>query len=355
MAFKKGLPPEKINEKNKQKGQYYRAPGDRISYIKKGVIKAFVPKDGKNRVRIVQPIEVEELLFWAMDMHFHRDVGDKGTVLFGDYLCNARMKHILKAIYPKSAEVKDMDGKCYQCDQQTSDLWDSNPELAKTYYPDERRWLLVNDLLSNDKEEVLLWSCPKTLCEEITSRSTNEETSVYLDVSDPTNGVPVSFERTGSGKLTKYINVQLFTEPLPLTEAIDKGRIKFIDVIVIPTYEEVGAAATDSEIGASKPEPKQEASQDDDQVGIEQEENVPPEDCYQKQFDEWQDCEECEWREPCENPPPPKLEKPAKKEKPARKQRVEKPAEAAGTEDQDAKKKAIRDQIAKKQKEQQGA
>ena len=347
MAFKKGLSSEKIKKTDEKKGTYYKAPGDRVSYIKKGVIKMYVPRDGKNRLRIVQPLEIEELDFWAMDMHFHRGIGDDGDDLFGDYLCNARMKNILKGIYPDDPEIAAMEGKCFECNQQTGDLWDTNPELAKSYHPDERRWILVNDLLSDDKEEVMLWSAPKSLVEEITSKSTNEETQVYIDVSDPEDGVPVSFERSGKGKLTKYTNVQLFSSPLPMEDGgpVDKGRIEFKDAIVFPSYDLVKAACLNKTIDEVAgivddiPESVEEKP-------VEKEEKAgPPEDCYQKEFDKYQDCDDCEYRDPCANPP--KEEKPEKPKKPERKPRKE-------ADDKDSKKDAIRKKIEEAQKKQKG-
>ena len=348
MAFKKGLSGEKIKEKDGQKGDRYKAPGDRISYIKKGVIKTFVPKEGKNRIRIVQPKEIEELDFWAIEMYFHRGLGDTGEEFFGDYLCNQRMRNVMKLVYPGDKDIEKMEKKCFECSQQTGELWDENPELAKTYYPDDRRWVIINDLLADDKEEVLLWSAPKSLVEEITSRSTNEETGVYMDVSDPETGVPISFERSGKGKLTKYTNVQVFSEPLPLTEAVDKGRIEFKEAIVFPTYNQVKAATLNLNLDEAKshvessPEPDTES--DSNTPEPEPDPDTPNCEEFQKEYNKWQDCDDCKWAEECKNPPEEKPEKPKKEERPKRQKRSDK------SEDDDSKKNAIREKIANAQK-----
>lgn len=331
--WKKGLGTEKLKKKDEKKGQFYRAPGDRVSYFEKSVIKRFIPREGKNRVRIIQPLEIEELEFYGLEMHFHRNVGDEGEDLFGDYLCNKIMKNFLRVAYN---DIK-IPNNCFVCEQQTPELWDSEPGLAKTFYPDRRMWFFVHDLLSDDPGEVLLWSCPWTLHEEILSRSSDEETGRYIDVSDPFEGVPVSFERAGMGRLTKYTNIQVFKKPAPLAEETVDQMIFFKDALIIPEYETVKKAflaGAEEETGPPA-EPPAEGSQQDD---------IP--DCFQKEFDKWKDCETCVHAVECQNPPekPEKPDKPAKPEKPARPERPSRSNAAEPTTDEE-KKQSIRDKI----------
>jgi len=306
--WKKGLTSDSLKKKDEKKGDFYRSPGDRVSYIQKGVIKIFVPKDGKNRVRVVQPLEIEELEFYGMEMHFHRSVGDEGEELHGDYLCNSRMKNILRDCYKNI----DIPNACYICQQQTGDLWDSNPTLAKSYYPDRRMWLLVQNLNADDPEEVCLWSCPWTLHEEIVSRSNDEETMAYVDVSDPVKGVPVSFERSGKGKLTKYTNVQIFSEPTKLSAKLLDELIEFKDAIVIPAYDQVKAAFLNN---IDEPDSSDESDEPEPVI----EEAPGPPDCFKKEFDKWADCDSCGFAKECSEP-----EKKTKKpKKPVRQKRAE--------------------------------
>jgi len=312
--WKSGVSSEVLKERNEKKDQFYRAPGDRVSYFDRSTVKSFVPKEGKNRIRIIQPLEVDELLFYGLEMHFHRSVGDDGEEGFGDYLCNSIMKHFLRKMYDDIV----VPAKCYVCEQQTSELWDTDPQLAKTFYPDRRMWFFVHNLLADDPQEVFLWSCPWTLYQEILSRSTDEETQRFVDVSHPTEGVPVSFERQGTGKLTKYVNVQIFKNPMPLTEDALNQLPEFRDVLIIPEYEEVKKAYLGQEYSRTHETNglrKMDIGEDDQP---EQEQPSGPPDCFKKEYDKWQDCAECEYNSECSEPEEVKPKKPAKPQRPKR-------------------------------------
>ena len=142
--WKKGVSSKALKDRDSKKGEFYRAPGDRVSYFDRSQTKSFIPQVGKNRVRIVQPLEVDELLFYGLEMHFHRGVGDDGEEGFGDYLCNRIMKDFLRTMY----DGIKVPNKCYVCEQQTPELWDSEPQLAKTFYPDRRMWFFIHNLLA---------------------------------------------------------------------------------------------------------------------------------------------------------------------------------------------------------------
>jgi len=339
--WKDGLDTNTLKDRDSKKGDFYRAPGSRVSYINRGTIKMFVPRDGKNRIRVIQPLEIEELGFYGMEMHFHRSVGDEGEALFGDYLCNARMKPVLKACYSDL----EMSGSCFICSQQTTELWDTDPELAKAFYPDRRIWFLVYDLLADDPEEILLWSCPWTLHEEIVSRSSDEETTVYIDVSHPIKGVPVSFEKSGKGKLTRYTNIQIFKTTMALSDSTLDQMIEFVDAINIPNPDVVKAAflnVSAEEIESGSVE-EAEGGQDDREEDSTAEPDGPP-DCFQKEYDVYQDCEDCEYAADCAEPPKPK--KPKKPEKPKRELRKpRKDTEPEANESDGDKKEAIRKKI----------
>ena len=346
--WKKGLDTKALKERDAKKGEFYKSPSDRVSYVKRGVIKMYVPRDGKNRLRLVQPFEIEELGFYGMEMNFHRGLGDEGEPLAGDYLCNARMKPILKMCYPDL----EMSGKCFVCNQRTEDLWESNPDMAKTFFPDRRIWFLVHDLLADDPNEVLLWSCAWTLHEEIVSRSSDEETTVYIDVSDPVRGVPISFEKSGKGKLTKYTNVQIFKKAQPLEDEVLDSMIEFLEAIVVPEHDTVKAAflnltveeaalVEDIDAAANWDEDGEPDDIPDADEEIAEEEGEP--DCFQKDYDKYQDCEDCEYATDCaEPPPPPKPEKPKRAVRKTRKPAKETTVEASTDDKKDAIRKKIR-------------
>lgn len=331
--WKKGLTSKQLKEKDEQKGQRPQAAGDRVSYFIRGIIKQYIPKVGKNKIRIIQPLEVEELGFYGMYIYFHRDVGDKGEDLYGEYLCSSRMKAIFKKCYDMS-----ISGDCFICNQQTSELWDTNFDLAKTYYPDERVWFWIQDLLADDKDEVYLWSCAWTLHEEIVSRSSSAETSVYVDVSDPVLGVPVSFEKQGERYPNiKYMNVQIFTEPWPLKDEIIDQLIEFRELVVLPEYDIVKAAHLNISVDdVTGDDPALEEKAKD----VVQNEDDEPE-CFRKEYDKWSDCENCKWAEECAKKPE---EKPQRSQKPSRSSQP-KQDQPDGEKSAEEKKEAIREKI----------
>lgn len=302
---------------------------NRVSYLKEHSM--FVPEEGINKVRIVQPLEVDELGYYGLDVYFHRGVGPAK----GDYLC-------LKRMFGKS---------CYECDQQTSELWDNNPDLAKTYYPDHRILLWVVDLKAKKGDEnymkVLLWSCPKSLARDILGQSHKMETDVYVDVSHPHTGVGVFFKREGQGMRTKYTNVQLSDKALPLPDAILDQMKEFIDILVVPTYEDVKKVDSDEyeevPIDAYSKEETHDETLDAEDAWDEEEmegtmDNVEEEfdtdeesteDCFQKEFDQWVECETCSKRAECT----PKKEKKAKSKRTPKTPKTDATESDTGTED----------------------
>ena len=198
------------------------------------------------------------------------------------------------------------------------------------------------DLLADDPEEILLWSCPWTLHEEIVSRSSDEETTVYIDVSHPTKGVPVSFEKSGKGKLTRYTNIQIFKTTMALSDSTLDQMIEFVDAINIPNPDVVKAAflnVSAEEIESGSVE-EAEGGQDDREEDSTAEPDGPP-DCFQKEYDVYQDCEDCEYATDCAEPP--KVTKPEKPKREPRKPRRN--AEQDVSESADDKKEAIRKKI----------
>jgi len=357
----KGISQQTLKNKDAQKGTFYSGSrSDYVSYIRKGIMKAFVPAEGNNKIRIIEPIETDELNFYGLEMHFHRAVGDREheddnmRSIYGDYLCMNRMSGILRPLY----KDQTFSAKCFRCEQQTEELWESDPNLAKSFYPDRRMWMFVMDLKADNPNEIRYWSAPWSLHEDILSHSQDAETGDYVEVGDPDTGVPVSFDRSGKGKLTKYTNVQIFKNPMPLDEAVVvEAMIEFVDLLVIPE-DEILQAATLSEYegfsipGAQESSPKPAEEPQPEEAAIEQEQDSDGHDpCFQKEFDKYQDCDGCKDRVECENKPEPKkIEKPAKPAKPEKPQRVEREPRAEKATDTDAdieaKKQKIRDKIA---------
>jgi hypothetical protein len=252
---KKGVTQENMSRKIEEKDVSFSGK----SYLQEGLLglEMFIPHDGENCIRIIEPMEVEELGFYALTVRFHRNVGQDQDY----FLCNKWMR----ARYGKR-----FLGGCFIDEQQTSELWDEDPDLAKTYYPEpQRELMLVLDLKGDDPAQVMLFSCPKTLAEDFIGQSKRKDSDVYVDVSDPEEGVSIYFDRTGKGRNTKYKNVQL-GKNLPLDDVIADARVPLFDLLVKPTYDEVKTAFLNTGDAETTPkyeeEPAEEAGKEAEEV-----------------------------------------------------------------------------------------
>ena len=202
-------------------GNYYSGSQGK-PYINPNV-QMYVPNDGECAIRIVDPIELLELGVYFFDVHFHRNVGFRNDY----FLC--LLRHNL--------------GPCAICELATEDLWQTDKDAAKGFLPDQRRLMWVLDLKKPQEANILkLWSCPRTLSDEILAQSRDPEMDIIKEISHPFEGVPVYYTRTGKGRNTKYTGVKLGTRPMPLDESIAEQRFRFMDILIIPTYEEVQAS-----------------------------------------------------------------------------------------------------------------
>lgn len=312
----------------------------------------YVPNDGENCIRIVDPIELIELQIYFFDVNFHREVGFRKDY----FLCLAR--HNI--------------GPCAVCENATEDLWNTDKEAAKGFLPDMRRLMWVLDLKKPEEANILkLWSAPRKLSDEILAQSRDPEMDVIQEVSHPYEGVPIYFTRTGKGLRTVYSGVKLARNPMPIDESIADQRFRFMDILIVPTYEEVHAsfhmldmpAESDPELPptsaynddgydsspSSPPAHEQMGARDAAEAAMAQETadaggDVPsfPDDdpsldysgrvdidpayheCFRRQTDQWDECADCGIREQCLQPWPPKrVAKPKAKpmaKKPAPKQ-----------------------------------
>ena len=256
-------------------GENYQGPSRR-GYFKSG-IPTYNPKENRNCVRIVPPFEAAEIGSWGLDVHFHRNVGPNNDFA----ICNNRMFSL----------------NCYICELQTSELWDSDRELAKSYYPDWRILVWVIDRMLPEDDPLygvpILWSCPRTLCEEILIQSTRKDADVVVDISDPDTGRDVYFDRIGTGVQTKYKGVQIGESDIPLGEEVLEHMDEFSEVLVVLEYDEVKSMF----LGSGADEHVAESEDSDDPRNLE---------CYGKEYDKYEDCDNCAAAADCNeicNPP----------------------------------------------------
>lgn len=254
-------------------------------YIKKEY-KTMIARDGENCIRIIQPFEWKQNRDWAIPVFYHYPVGPAKDY----YLCLTKMR----------------GQACPVCIARDS-TWDEDRDLAKSMYPSYKQLMWVLDLMSDTPDQPLLYPCPKTLAVEISGQSkrkgTAGQTGVFSGPSNPRTGAPIFFDREGKGIQTKYVNVQYAADPMPLDESIMQLIDWFENVLDFPTFEMM-QEAYDGHSGVldgeqdgggeptggplyTRPEPEQ------------LQEEVPPPECFGKEYDKYQDCDNCEVNNEC--------------------------------------------------------
>jgi hypothetical protein len=252
-----GLSPEAHRRKKEMIGKHYGWQGK--GYIRDNIIPVYLPTEGLNKIRIVQPIEFDQMEDYSLEVAIHRDVGFQNDML----LC-----------------LKEMGiGPCYICEQRTRELWNEDQDLWKSYGTDKRVIMLVLDLNAQDPYQVRYWPCAYTLADEIVNQSQAPDTDVYVDPSHPTKGPVVYFTRTGQRLQTRYSGIKLGAQPYPLNEAIENQRVRFKELLIIPTYEEGKAMFLNQGVEGSIPA------------------ETPPISSYQQDVNQYQQAEA--------DPPPP--------------------------------------------------
>lgn len=243
MAEWKYQPPSQqtMKQRSEQKpGGGWKGKG----YLHNELYKVYVPKDGQNKIRVVPSLEVAKLEWYGLDVLIHRNIGLNKDI----YLCLKGMR---------------LGERCPIDELQTKDLWDDDPDLAKTYYPERRCLIWVLDLLLEDPyKEIFLWSAAAGTIYDIHNVAQDPETGRFIDIMDPKTGLAVNFKKEGKGKMTKYSAIQIGRTPVPLTDAVLAQRLPYADLLIVPTYEEVkeamsfSATADWKEEGSAAAQPK---------------------------------------------------------------------------------------------------
>lgn len=244
-------------------------------------IMRFIPKEGENCIRILQPPEWEKIKYYGFPLHHHTEVGPDDSWL----ICNIRMQEDLELIGMEGILKTDV---CLHCEEQKN-IWDEDEELAKTYYPSERRLIWVLDLYADGETEgeILLWNCAKSLAEEILGQSHKKGSDVYVDVSNPKTGRAVYFDRIGKGLKTKYKNIQIGDDEVPIDSDLADEMQEFEDILVFADEEEQRAMMEGRSV-----------DKDDDDSDSAGDEDEQP-DCFGKEYDEYEDCDTCTFAQDC--------------------------------------------------------
>src|SRR4030066_2145677 len=177
--------------------------------------------DKAHKIRLLPAHPDDNLNFYGVSVHIHQNVGVNND----QYLCLKRMK----------------SSTCPICEQQ-AELWDTEPEMAKDLYPQTRYLVWVVDLsLPIDKQEALIWSCPRTAMDDILGVSYKKATDEILNLADIDDGFAIYFDRekTAGTTFSKYKNFQLDDSPTEAKDSWLEGIHSFNEVIEYASYEEI--------------------------------------------------------------------------------------------------------------------
>lgn len=252
----RGISSESMRGKREELEKKDGESGRRRSWINDEV-DLYKNREGPNRLRLIPPIEADELEYYGYEVWMHPRVGNNNDT----FLCYNRMR----------------GEACARCERQ-KDLWDDDFDLAKQLYPTKRVLIWVQDLLDDEEPETpLLFDCPKSLAAEILKRSEKKRegkpTGVYVDPSHPTDGrcvtydyvAPVRGKKGKGGEPGKYVNVALEDDPAPdLEESIIDELVPFEDCLNHHEYEELQEVDSGGLSGGYEKEEEEEPEESDD-------------------------------------------------------------------------------------------
>jgi len=174
---------------------------------------------GDNFIRIMPPMDPKGP--WAMKVSIHQHIGPDDAT----FLC-----------------LKEMFGKpCAVCELiEAMKSSNADEKSIKVLFPRKRYLMFIYDVQSEATvAKGLLWyDAPGQLVDNIAGLSRDKRTRKIIDVCDPVEGRDIEFVRKGSGLNTEYGSFNLAqTDPVP--PEWYKNVPNFVDVLLIPTYEQV--------------------------------------------------------------------------------------------------------------------
>lgn len=179
----------------------------------------FRPRDGENFIRIVPPLEDDDLAgAWGVDVITHYIEGH-GWLLS-----------------PKSLDQTDHD----PVDDLIRELRKIDPELEDMVKTSRKTVMHILDFNADERDGVLkLWGAPPTLVDDFVKAAKDKRSGRTHSLEDPDNGLPLSFDKTGTGLQTRYSAVQLERDPFPLDDQIVDEIEYFGDVLIVESDEDM--------------------------------------------------------------------------------------------------------------------
>ncbi len=213
---------ESLKEAYENRGKYPDKDGNRrFIFNDEGNTKVWKVLDKAHKVRLLPVHPDDNINFYGMTVHIHTNVGVNGD----QFLCLKRMK----------------SSNCPICEQQAT-LWDTEPDMAKTLYPQARYLIWVVDLSQSlDNQVAQIWSCPRTAMDDILGISYKKATDEILNLADIDDGIVIYFDREKAQGTTfsKYKNFQLDDKVTPIKDTWLSGIEPFYTLLEYATYDDI--------------------------------------------------------------------------------------------------------------------
>lgn len=212
---------ENLKEAYNNRGKYIDSNNKKYIFTELGNNKLWKVLDKSHKIRLLPVHPIDNINFYGLTVHVHTNVGVNGD----QYLCLKRMKGI----------------SCPICEHQAS-LWDTEPEMAKDLYPQQRYLIWMIDLsLPKDKQAAQIWSCPRTAMDDVLGVSYKKATDEILNLANIDEGIAIYFDRekTQGTTFSKYKNFQLDDSPTSVKDEWLDGIVSFSEILKYATYDEI--------------------------------------------------------------------------------------------------------------------
>lgn len=222
--------PEALRKGYDNRGKYPDNDNRKYIFNAIGSKKVWKVTDKSHKIRLLPSYPNDNINFYGMIVYIHTNVGVNNN----QYLCLKKMKN----------------QKCPICEQQVV-LWDTEPEMAKDLYPQTRYLVWVIDLsIEKEKQNSLIWSCPKTAMDDILGISYKKSTDEILNLSNVDDGIAIYFDREKKGQtsFSQYKNFQLDDKVTVVKDEWLEAICSFEEVLHYATYDEIQSDFLGTEI-----------------------------------------------------------------------------------------------------------
>lgn len=187
-------------------------------------------KEGENCIRVLPPTS-DIMEHFGFEVWVHWGAGPDGS----NYIC--------------PQHTPDEDGEtseCPICKEADEARADGDKDYADALKAKKRvlYWIIDRD---EEREGPQVWGCPWTVDRDLSALAVDERTREVIPLDDPEEGYDVTFKKTGKGRNTKYVGLQIARRPSDLGRDAEEWLDYITDsplpaVYVLKDYEHIESA-----------------------------------------------------------------------------------------------------------------